>query len=98
MRLYLVKALILPIINLHDFSYASASSSHLHRLDVVYNDLMRVVLGVRRSAHFHIADLHKLTNLDKLSDRRQLSLYKFMEGVVQETIRSELRLCCVKGT
>ena len=59
-RLYLVKALILPIINLYDFIYSSAASSCLRRLDVAYNDLMRVILGIRRSVHMRIDDLHKL--------------------------------------
>ena len=95
-RLHLVKALIFPVINLYDFIYASASASCLHRLDVAYNDLMRVILGVRRSVHFRIADLHKLTAFDKLSDRRQKSLYKFMHDVVDERIQSQLRLHCTK--
>jgi hypothetical protein len=95
-RQYLVKALILPIINLYDFIYASASVACLHRLDVAYNDLMRAVLGIRRSVHFHIIDLHRLTKLDKLSDRRRQSLYKFMDGVVQEKLYSRLRMDCVR--
>jgi hypothetical protein len=95
-RQYLVKSLTLPIINLYDFIYASATSSCLHRLDVAYNDLMRVILGVRRSAHIRVDDLHKLTLLDKLCYRRQLSLQKFMQSVVDEKIHSGLRLFCVK--
>jgi hypothetical protein len=97
-RQYLVKALILPIINLYDFIYSSASSTCLHRLDVIYNDLMRVIVDIRRSVHFRIADLHRLTTLDKLSDHRQQSLLNFMQNVVDEKIQSRLRLCCVKHT
>ena len=96
-REYLVKVLILPVINLYDFIYAAASFSCLHRLDVAYNDLMRAVVGIRRSVHFRIADLHRLTNLDKLSDRRQQSLHKFMLDVVEERTYSMIRLCCTKG-
>jgi hypothetical protein len=80
-RVYLVKAMILNIINFYGFDYLSTSSTRLHRLDVVYNDLMRAVLGIRRSVHFHIADLHPLTTLDKISDHRQQSLCKFMQNV-----------------
>ena len=97
MREYLVKALVVPIINLYDFIYAAASSSSLHRLDVAYNDLMRIIVGVRRSTHLRIADLHKLTNLDKLSERRQKSLLKFMHNVVEERVYSKLRLYVVKS-
>jgi hypothetical protein len=67
-RLDIVKALILPVINLYDFIYASASPSNLRRLDVAYNDLMRAVLGMRRSIHCRIEELHKLTTLQKLAD------------------------------
>jgi hypothetical protein len=57
---------------------------------------MRAVLGIRRSVHFRITDLHTLTKLDKLSDRRQQSLYKFMDDVVQEKLYSRLRMDCVR--
>jgi hypothetical protein len=63
MRQYLVKALILPVINLYSFIYASANSACLRRLDVAYNDLMRAILGVRRSVHFTVASLHSATNM-----------------------------------
>ena len=92
----IVKALVLPVINLYDFIYASASTSYLHRLDIAYNDLMRVILGIRRSVHFRVADLHKATSLDRLSDRRQKSLCKFMQEVVEERIHSRLRQYCLK--
>jgi hypothetical protein len=95
-RQYLVKALVFPIVNLYDFIYASASSSCLRRLDVSYNDLMRAILGIRRSIHFTIADLHKCTALDNLRERRQESLAKFMQDVVEERIHTRLRLLCVK--
>jgi hypothetical protein len=94
-REYVVKALVLPVINLYDFIYAAASSSCLRRLDVAYNDLMRVILGVKRSSHIRIADLHRLTKLDKLSDRRQHSLHKFMLDIVEERMYSRLRLRCI---
>ena len=97
-RQYLVKTLILPVINLYDFIYASASSSCLHRLDVAYNDLMRVILGIRRSVHFRVDDLYKLTSFDRLSDRRQQSLHKFMLDVVEERIQCRLRVYCMKRT
>ena len=95
-RLDIVKALILPIINLYDFIYASASSSSLHRLNVAYNDLMRAILGIKRSVHFRVEELHNLTTLQKLADRRRQSLLKFMLNVVQDTIHSQLRLCCTR--
>ena len=95
-RQYLVKGLILPVINLYDFIYVSGSSTCLRQLDVAYNDLMRAILGIRRSAHFRVDDLHKLTNLDKLSDRRQQSLLNFMRNVTQEKIYSRLRLYCIR--
>jgi hypothetical protein len=95
-RQYLAKALVLPVINMYDFIYAAATSSALHRLDVRYNDLKRVILGIRRSVHFCIADLHKLTGLDKLSDRRRKSLLKFMQDVTEEKLYSRLCLSCHK--
>ena len=96
-RLYLVKALLLPIINLYDFIYDSAKLTNLHALDVAYNNIIRVILGIRKSAHFRVADLHTLTNQDKLSDRRQKSLLKFMHNIVEGKTHSRLRQFCVKG-
>jgi hypothetical protein len=59
---------------------------------------MRIILSVRRSVHFAIADLHKLTTFDKLSDHREQeqSLRKFMHDVVEERIHSRLRLFRIK--
>jgi hypothetical protein len=88
MRLYLVKALVLPVINLYDFIYASASLSCLRRLDVAYNDLMRAILGIRRSVHMRIEDMHTVTGLDRLSDPRQKSLLKFMLNVIDENVHA----------
>jgi hypothetical protein len=59
--------------------------------------MMRVILGVRRSARFRVVDLHKLTTLDRLSDRREKSLNKFMQDVVEERIHTQLRRYCTKG-
>jgi hypothetical protein len=92
----LVKALILPVVNLYDLIYAPASGTCLHRPGVAYNDLMRALLGIRRAVHFHITELHRLTKLDKLSGRRQQSLHKFMDYVVQEKLYSRLRTDCVR--
>jgi hypothetical protein len=57
---------------------------------------MRAILGVGRSVHFTIANLHGVTNMDKLSDRRQQSLHKFMLDVVEERIYFRMRSCCMK--
>ena len=95
-RQYLVKALVFPIINLYDFIYAAAAPACLQRLDVAYNDLMRVILSVRRSQHVSVVNLHNLTTFDKLSERRQRSLHKFMIDVVEERIYARLRLQCIK--
>jgi hypothetical protein len=97
MRQCLVKALVLPVINLYDLIYASASSYRLRQLDVAYNNLMRVILGIRRSDHFRIADMHNLTTLDRLSDRRSQSLSKFMLDVVDNKLYAVLRRDCIKG-
>jgi hypothetical protein len=67
-------------------------------ISLVLDDLNRVMLGIPRSVHFRIAELHRRTALDKLSDRRQQSLYKFVPGVVQKTIQTGLRHSCIKGT
>jgi hypothetical protein len=54
-------------------------------------------VGIRRSEHFRIEDLRKLTTFDRLADRRQKSLHKFMQDVVAERIQSRIRLCCIKS-
>jgi hypothetical protein len=96
-RLQVVKALVMPIIDLYDFIYAAASVTALHKLDVAYNDVMRGILGIRRSEHFRILELHKLTKLDKLADRRQYSLLKFMINVTEEHLHSRIRSSCYRS-
>ena len=53
MRNYIARTLIFPIIIMYDFIYASASSAILHRLDVAYNDLMRIVELVYEGQHMY---------------------------------------------
>jgi hypothetical protein len=94
-RIYVTKALVFPIINLYDFIYSVASSLHLRRLDTAYNDLMRVILGVRKSQHVRLTDMYRLTSFDELSIRRQQSHLKFMMNVKNETVFSRLRMCFI---
>ena len=96
LRIYLTKVLILPVIDLYDFIYCSGTSSDLHRLNVAYNDLMRSVLGIRRSEHMPISDLYKLTTLNALVDRRNCSLLRFMTKVVNDRIFCMFRSDCVR--
>jgi hypothetical protein len=96
LKIFLAKTLILPIIDLHSFVYGTATSADLHRLDVAYNDLIRCILGKRRSERIHVSDLYRLTNMEALEQRRNVALKRFMSKVVNEQIYSKMRLCCVK--
>jgi hypothetical protein len=57
---------------------------------------MRVILGIRRCIHFTVSNLHKLTALDRLCDRREQSVRKFMLDDIDEKIHFRLRSVCVK--
>jgi hypothetical protein len=59
LRIYLCKTLIFPIINVYCIIYGSAPSTYLSTLNVAYNNLMRRVLGVRRSQHLKVVDMCK---------------------------------------
>ena len=95
MRHYLAKTLILPIIDLYDFIYGTAMCMSLHHLNVAYNDLMRSVVGVRRTTHMRISELRELTGFDELAVRRNNSLLKFITGVVNQTVFSHIHLQCI---
>jgi hypothetical protein len=82
LRAYLCKTLIFPIIALYDIVYGMACTRSLRLLDTAYNDLMRSVLGLRRSQHFRISDMHKLTSFEPLNTRRTKALFKFMSDVI----------------
>ena len=96
MRIHLCKSLLFPVIDLYDIIYDVARSDHLGRLNVAYNDLMRTVLGIRRSAHIRVSDMYKLCSFDPLPKRRQASLLKFMNDVRTERQYSEIRLLFTK--
>jgi hypothetical protein len=91
------RALLFPVIGLYDFIYDVARSDHLSRLNVAYNNLMRSVLGIRRSQHVRISDMYRLCALDPLVTRRQTSLYNFMADVRAERQYSEIRLLFAKA-
>jgi hypothetical protein len=96
LRIYLTKTLIMPVIDLYDFIYCTGTKSDLRHLDVAYNDLMRTILGIRRSEHMHVTDLYKLTTLNALEERRNLSLARFMASVVNGRLFSTIRSDCIQ--
>jgi hypothetical protein len=88
LRIYLAKVLILPVIDLYDLNYFAGTSRDLLHLDVAYNDLMRCVLGIRRSERVPVTELYKLATLNSLYDRGRCSLVRFMTKVVNNRIHS----------
>ena len=96
LRNHLAKTLILPVISLYDFIYSTANIRDLHYLDVAYNDLMRSVLGFRRSAHVPIKELHSLTSFSTLEDNRNHSLVSFITKIVNDRMFSTFRSDCVR--
>jgi hypothetical protein len=97
MRVYLATTLAIPIIDLYDFIYGTAGITRLRHLDVAYNDLMRSVVGVRRSARMHIVDLCAQTGFNEVSVRRDRSQLILMTNVTNETTYSHIRQHCVKS-
>jgi hypothetical protein len=75
-RIYLPKTLVLPIINMYDFIYGTASGRTLRSLGTACNGLMRSMLGIKRSEHTRVVDMYKLTSFDQLAERRNESLLK----------------------
>jgi hypothetical protein len=96
-RLHLTKTLIMPVIDLYDFIYGVADNSNLHHLEVAFNDLMRSIVGVRRSARMRISDLLHLTGFDDLRVRRERSLRKFITNVITEVQYSNIRSECISN-
>lgn len=97
MRIYLAKTFVFPIINLYDFIYGAANGKQLRHLNTAYNDLMRSVLGVRKSYHLRVLDMYELTGFEPLTVRRQKSLLKFMNDVNSEKVFSKLRSCFISS-
>jgi hypothetical protein len=95
LRAYLAKVFILPVIDLYDFIYCTASSGNLQRLNVAYNDLMRTIIGASRSEHISIVDLCRRSTLDLLSARSDRALLTFMNKVVSGDACSMLRSQCI---
>jgi hypothetical protein len=91
MRIYLSKVLIFPVISLYDFIYGATSTKYLVRLNTAYNQLMRTVLGIRRSEHVRIDDMYKMCGFEPLATRRRASLLKFMDDVKCERLFSNIR-------
>jgi hypothetical protein len=98
LRIYLAKVLVFPVINLYDFIYGTAPSKYLRLLDTSYNDLIRSILGLRRSQHYKITDMYAMTSFDSLDVRRWSSLLKFMLDVKSDRQYSKLRTCFVKAS
>ena len=95
LRAYLAKVFILPIIDLYSIIYAPASMSNLHRLDVVYNDLMRTLAGTRRSDHISINSLYQMSSLEPLRQRRDRLLLTFIHKVLNSDVYSMLGSQCI---
>jgi hypothetical protein len=91
MRVYLAKVFVFPIIDLFSAIYGTACSSHLRRLDVAYNNLMRAILRIRRSQHIHIEDMYSQTTFESLTVRREHQLLKLMTDIEKENVYSRLR-------
>jgi hypothetical protein len=95
LRVFLAKALIMPIIDMYSVIYASAARANIHRLDTAYNDLMRSVCGARRSEHIRITDLYQITALEALSVRRDRALAQLMINIVSGKTVSVMWRWCV---
>jgi hypothetical protein len=95
-RIYLTKVLILPIINLYNFIYCTGYATDLHHLDVAYNDLMRTILGYRRSEHIPISRLHTLTSLKSLVEYRNYSLLSFIAKIANNDVFSMMWSDCIR--
>ena len=90
-RICICRSLVFPIISVYDFIYGVASMKYLSHLDTAYNDLMRAILGLRRSQHVRIAEMYNLTSFEPLAARRRTSLLKFMNDVKSERLYSKIR-------
>ena len=97
-RILIVKSMVLPVVNLYDFIYDTAPAKSLHFLNTAFNDLMRGILGVRRSCHIKISDLYKLTSLVPLQDVRRSALLKFIENIECGRFHSNIRALMVNAT
>ena len=97
LRIYLCKAILFPIVNLYDFIYGVASVKCLRHLNSAYNQLMRTVVGIRRSEHVKIADLCRISTFEPLSTRRRVSLLKFMSDVESESQYCKIRHRFIKA-
>ena len=97
-RIYLAKTLVLLIINMYDFIYGSSATRTLRYLDTAYNDLMRSILGFRRSQHVRIIDMYNMISFDPLAERRNKSLLKFMKNVESGQLYSSISMLFVKPT
>jgi hypothetical protein len=96
LRNYLAKTSILPVIALYDFIHCTAKAGDLHNLGVAYNDLMKSILGFRRSEHITIKELHSLTSFDTLENTRNHSLVSLITKIVNDGIFSIFRSDCVR--
>jgi hypothetical protein len=97
-RIYLTKTFVFPIINMYDFLYGTAASRTLRYLDIAYNDLMRSILGFRRTQHVRVTDMYNMTSFDPLVERRNKCLLQFMKRVKSAQLRSDIRVLLVKAT
>ena len=88
----LIKALVLPLLDLYDVIYATACDSVLKSLDVCFNDLLRIVLRLDRRVHFPIDALYDSVHLRNLNDRRNVSLKFLMIRICSGSIFCK---CCL---